>query len=152
MDFLFEDRLAIPRCLRLAFSLEDTSMTSVRAAGISGIMLSVGFLEVVTMSTIFPITGERSTPKLTPVQESTPEPASVQEFTSELAPIQESVSEPAPLQDFVFEFTLEPAQPMRLCLNLLKSKFQPYSTVYSNQRICFRVQSCPRFNSSSQTT
>lgn len=103
MDVAFEDRMSIPRCLRLASSLEDTPMTSVQAAGISGIMLSVGVLEVVTMSTIYPITGKRSTPKLTPVQESTPVPASVQEFTPELAPTQESVSEPAPFQDFVFE-------------------------------------------------
>ncbi|XP_016124022.1 uncharacterized protein [Sinocyclocheilus grahami] len=90
-----------PRHLRLSSSLEDTPLTSVRAAGISAVMSSPGFSEVVPLSYVLPFTAmaivcvwatncSATSPELVPVNEPDPEPTPVLESTPEPAPDYES--------------------------------------------------------------
>lgn len=90
-----------PRHLRLLSNLEDTPLTSVRAAGITAVMSSLGVSELVPLSTVLPVMAmailcvwathcslaHESTMEPTPAHKSCPEPASDHESVLEPSPV-----------------------------------------------------------------
>ncbi len=94
---VFEDNKAFSGRLRLASSLADPPLRSVRAAGIPR-PSTVEVLEVVPLSAVLPVMAVAMLCVWAVHCTLTPEPSLVQVSSPKLSPIQESVLEPSPVQ------------------------------------------------------
>ncbi|XP_042589623.1 anti-sigma-I factor RsgI2-like [Cyprinus carpio] len=104
MSVAFRDNKAFHECLRMASSLVDPPLTSVRAAGIPR-PLAPAVTEAVPLSTVLPVMGiaiwcVRATYFPPASTESVPEPSPALESVPEPSPALESVPEPSLVLEF----------------------------------------------------